>query len=314
MPASDVARLLTLAGLWGASFVFIRVVVPALGPLWLAFLRVTLAFAALFLIAAAQRSIPSWRERWRDYLVVGTINSALPFALYAFAEESLSASTAAILNATSPFFGALVAALWLKEPLGRGQLAGMALGVGGVVSLVGWHGGPLTLPVMVAILACLAAALCYGVASVYTKVRMSGVASTSTALYSQLGAAVVVAPARASAPLPSPPSMLVAANMLALAVASTAYAYRLYFRLIANVGPTRALTVTFLIPLFGVLWGVLFLDEPLTMNMVFGGALVLAGTWLATRPATRVSATTEPATAAQTSSAAGPRTCVRSSR
>jgi drug/metabolite transporter (DMT)-like permease len=315
MAASDVARLLTLAGLWGASFVFIRVVVPSLGPLWLAFLRVTLAFAALFAIAAMQRSIPRLRERWRDYLVVGTINSALPFALYAFAEQSLSASTAAILNATSPFFGALVAALWLKEPLTLRQLAGMALGVSGVVWLVGWHGEPLTPPVVVAIFACLAAALCYGIASVYTKVRMSDAASTSIALYSQLGAAVVLAPALAPAPLPSVPSVLVAANMLALAVASTAYAYRLYFRLIANVGPTRALTVTFLIPLFGVLWGVVFLSEPPTMNMILGGALILAGTWVATRGEPRTAAAKpQPGTSRQTSSAAGPSTCVRSSR
>jgi drug/metabolite transporter (DMT)-like permease len=314
MAASDVARLLTLAGLWGASFVFIRVVVPVLGPLWLAFLRVTLAFVALFAIAAMQRSIPSLRERWRDYLVVGTINSALPFALYAFAEESVSASTAAILNATSPFFGALVAALWLKEALRLRQLAGMALGVGGVVWLVGWHGEALTQPVVVAIFACLAAALCYGISSVYAKVRLSGMASTSTALYSQLGAALVLAPALLPAPLPSAPSVLVAANMLALAVASTAYAYRLYFRLIANVGPTRALTVTFLIPLFGVLWGVLFLSEPLTLNMVFGGALILAGTWLATRVTPPSATTPGPGAIRQTSSAAGPRTCVRSSR
>jgi drug/metabolite transporter (DMT)-like permease len=312
MPASDVARLLTLAGLWGASFVFIRVVVPTLGPLWLAFARVSLAFVALLALAAARRSIPSWRERWRDYLVVGTINSALPFALYSFAEENLSASTAAILNATSPFFGALVAALWLKEPLRARQLAGMALGVGGVVWLVGWHGEPVTPPILLAIFACLAAALCYGIASVYAKVRMSGVASTTTALYSQLGAAMVLAPTLASAPLPSVPSVLVTLNMLALAVASTAYAYRLYFRLIASVGPTRALTVTFLIPLFGVLWGVLFLSEPLSLNLVFGGALILAGTWLTVRAAQTPSVPEE--SARQTNSAAGPRTCVRSSR
>jgi drug/metabolite transporter (DMT)-like permease len=291
MALSDIARLLTLAGLWGASFVFIRIVVPALGPLWLAFLRVALAFVALFAVAGVQRSIPPLRERWRDYLVVGTINSALPFALFAFAEESVSASMAAILNATSPFFGALVAALWLKETLTGRQLAGMALGVGGVVWLVGWHGEPLTQPVVVAIFACLAAAFCYGISSVYAKVRLSGVASTSTALYSQLGATVVLAPALFTAPLPSAPGVLVAASMLALAVASTAYAYRLYFRLIANVGPTRALTVTFLIPLFGVLWSVLFLSEPLTMNMIFGGALILAGTWLATRARPRSAAT-----------------------
>jgi drug/metabolite transporter (DMT)-like permease len=315
MAASDVARLLVLAGLWGGSFVFIRVAVPALGPLWLAFSRPALAFVVLFGLAVAHGGLPALRERWREYLVVGTVNSALPFALYAFAEQTVNASTAAILNATSPFFGAAIAALWLKEPLTLRQLAGMGLGIGGVVWLVGWHAEPLSVSMVVAMLACLGAALCYGIASVYTKLRMSGVPSTAIALYSQLMAAIALAPAVSLAPLPVVPSPLVAANVLALAVASTAYAYRLYFRLIANVGPARALTVTFLIPLFGVLWGVTFLGEPLAGNMIFGGALILAGTWLATRGTVpRSAAERDRQRSGQTSSAAGPRTCVRSSR
>jgi drug/metabolite transporter (DMT)-like permease len=315
MAASDVARLLVLAGLWGGSFVFIRVAVPTMGPLWLAFSRPALAFVVLFGVAVAQSSVPALRERWREYLIVGTVNSALPFALYAFAEQTVNASTAAILNATSPFFGAAIAAVWLKEPLRLRQVAGMGLGIGGVVWLVGWHAEPLSAPMVVAMLACLAAALCYGIASVYSKLRMSAVPSTAIALYSQLMAAIVLAPAVSLAPLPVAPSALVAANVLALSLASTAYAYRLYFRLIANVGPARALTVTFLIPLFGVLWGVAFLSEPLASNMIFGGALILAGTWLATRGSTPASPVVSSGRGAdQTSSAAGPRTCVRNSR
>jgi len=283
MPAADVARLLLLAGLWGGSFVFIRVAVAGLGPVWLAFSRVTLAFATLFVLALVQRAVPPLRERWRDYLVVGTVNSALPFALYAFAEQYLSASTAAILNATSPFFGALVAAFWLKESLSFRQLAGMGLGAGGVVVVVGWHPGPLSSSALVATLACLGAALCYGIGGVYAKARMSGVPSTALALYSQLAAAIALVPLTAAAALPAPPTPLIAVNVLALAIGSTAYAYRLYFRLIADVGSTRALTVTFLIPLFGVVWGVALLGEPLTGNMLVGGVLILAGTGVATR-------------------------------
>jgi drug/metabolite transporter (DMT)-like permease len=283
MPPSDIARLLTLAGLWGGSFAFMRVAVPALGPFWLAFLRVALAFAALFALAAMQGNVPSLRERWRDYLFVGTVNSALPFVLFCFAEQYVTASAAAILNATSPFFGAIVATLWLKEPLTLRQLAGMSLGLGGVVLLVGWQPEPLSGLVLAATLACLAAALCYGIASVYAKVRMAGVPSSAIALYSQLAATIALAPAVAATPVPALPSVLVVVNVLALALASTALAYRLYFRLIANIGPARALTVTFLIPLFGVLWGVVFLGEPLASNTLSGCTLILAGTWLATR-------------------------------
>jgi drug/metabolite transporter (DMT)-like permease len=285
MSGRDVARLLALAALWGASFAFMRVAVPALGPVWLAWCRVALAFAALFAIAFLRGSVPSVAANWRGYLVIGTINSALPFVLFCFAEQYVSASSAAILNATSPFFGALGGALWLGETLGARRLAGMALGLGGVVLLVGWQAEPWTAKMIAGILACLAAALCYGLASVYAKARMKGIPSAAIALYSQLAAALVLLPALPFAAVPQVPSPLVVGNVLALSLASTALAYLLYFRLIADVGPARALTVTFLIPLFGVLWGTLFLGESVAANTLAGCALILVGTWLAVRNA-----------------------------
>jgi drug/metabolite transporter (DMT)-like permease len=287
MRIQDFARLLSLAALWGGSFAFIRVAVPALGPIWLAEFRVALAFAALFAVAAIRRGVPSLAAHWRAYLVIGAVNSALPFALFSFAEQTISASNAAILNATSPFFGAIIGAAWLGEPLGARKMAGMALGLLGVVLLVGWQPAPLSGAAIVASLACLAAALCYGIGSVYAKARMTGIPSFAIAVYSQLAAAVVLAPALPFSPPPLSLSPLVAANVLALALASTAIAYLLYFRLIADVGPARALTVTFLIPLFGVLWGALFLREPVAINMLSGGALILAGTWLTVREGPR---------------------------
>lgn len=283
MHPRDVVRLLLLAGLWGGSFAFIRVAVPELGALWLAFARVALAFAALFVLALGRRAVPSFLAHWRSYAVIGIVNSALPFALFSFAEEYIGASTAAVLNATSPFFGAVVAALWLKDALTLPKLAGMGLGLAGVVVLVGWQAEPLTGTTLVASLACLAAAFCYGVASVYAKRNMRDVPSAAMALYSQLTAAIVLAPALMFVPLPSSPTSLVVGNVVALALGSTALAYLLYFRLIATIGPARALTVTFLIPLFGVLWGYLFLGEPLAANTLVGCALILGGTWIAAR-------------------------------
>jgi drug/metabolite transporter (DMT)-like permease len=283
MRAQDVVRLLSLAALWGGSFAFIRVAAPALGPIWLAESRVALAFAALFAVAAIGRRVPSLAAHWREYLVIGTVNSALPFALFGFAEQTISASNAAILNATSPFFGAIIAAAWLGEPLGARKVTGMALGLAGVVLLVGWQSASLSAAAIAASLACLFAALCYGIGSNYAKVRLTGIPTFAIAVYSQLAAAVVLTPALPFVPPPLLLTPAVAANVLALALASTAIAYLLYFRLIADIGPERALTVTFLIPLFGVLWGVLFLREPLSINMLSGGALILAGTWLAVR-------------------------------
>jgi drug/metabolite transporter (DMT)-like permease len=136
--------------------------------------------------------------------------------------------------------------------------------------------------------------MCYGIASVYAKVRMVGVPSFSTALYSQLAAAIVLAPTLPFAPMHGQITAIVAANVFALAVGSTAIAYLLYFRLIANIGPARALSVTFLIPLFGVLWGYLFLREPLSINMLLGGSLILGGTWLAMRSGTVASGSIRP--------------------
>jgi drug/metabolite transporter (DMT)-like permease len=142
MQPRDAARLLLLAGLWGGSFAFMRVAVPVLGPVWLAFSRVALAFAALLALALVRRAVPPLAAHWRDYLVVGIANSALPFALFCFAEQYVGAAIAAILNATSPFFAAAVAALWLREALTWRKLGGMALGLAGVVLLVGWSQPP----------------------------------------------------------------------------------------------------------------------------------------------------------------------------
>lgn len=281
MSTRATALLVILAALWGGSFVFMRVAVPALGPIPLAFTRVTLAAAALLALAAAQRRMPDFRERWREFAVVGIVNSALPFVLFCYAEQYVTASAAAILNATSPFFGAIAAAIWLGEALTWRKVAGMTLGLAGVAVLVGWHPDTMTAHTMLAIAACLAASVCYGLGGTYTKRKLAGVPSFAIACASQLAAAIALAPMAPFATMPGPVTALVAANVAALALASTAIAYLIYFRLIAEAGPARALTVTFLIPLFGVLWGYLFLGEALSVNMLAGGALIVTGTAIA---------------------------------
>ncbi len=281
MTPRSVALLVILAALWGGSFVFMRVAVPALGPIPLAFARVTLAAAALLALAAAQRRLPDFRIRWREFAVVGIVNSALPFVLFCYAEQYITASAAAILNATSPFFGAIAAAIWLRDALTGRKMIGMLLGFAGVAVLVGWHPEDITGDTALAIAACLAASLCYGLGGTYTKLRLAGVPSFAIACGSQWAAAIALAPAASVVSIPGPVTWLVAANVAALALASTAIAYLIYFRLIADAGPARALTVTFLIPFFGVLWGYLFLGEALTPNMLAGGALIVTGTALA---------------------------------
>jgi drug/metabolite transporter (DMT)-like permease len=283
MPPRSLALLLLLAALWGGSFVFMRVAVPALGPIPLAYTRVTLAAVALLLLAFAQRRIPAFRTRWREFAVVGVINTALPFSLFSYAAQHVPVSTSAILNATSPFFGALVAAVWLGERLTLKKIIALALGLAGVTILVGWHPETASVDFLLAVAACLVASILYALASVYTKLKLAREPSFAIACASQVAAALALMPALPFTTVPGPLTPLVIANVVALALGSTAVAYLIYFKLIADAGPQRALTVTFLIPLFGALWGFLFLGEALTANMLAGGVLIVTGTALALR-------------------------------
>ena len=283
MPVRSLALLVLLAALWGGSFVFMRVAVPAVGPVPLSYARVAIAAFVLLIIAFAQRRVPPFRTRWREFAVVGVVNSAIPFVLFCYAEQYVNASTGAVLNATSPFFAAIAAAVWLAEPLTLRKVGGMALGLAGVVVLVGWHPETMSRDVALAVAACLVAAICYALAGVYTKRKLAGTPSFAVACASQVAAALALMPALPFAPVPGPLTTIVVANVAALAIASTALAYLIYFKLIADVGPQRALTVTFLIPLFGVLWGALFLDEPVTASLLTGALLIVAGVALALR-------------------------------
>ena len=282
MKASDLAALLLLAALWGGSFLFMRVAVPVLGPVVLIEARVGVAGLALVAFALVTACLPDLRARWRQYAVIGVLNSALPFTLIAAAELHLSASLAAVLNATAPLFGALIAAAWIKERLTARKLAGLALGLAGVLVLVGWSPLPRTWEVVLSIGASLLGALCYGLASVYTRVRVRGAQPLGLAIGSQLSASVALLPLVPFALPSAQPSTTVLLCVAALALLSTALAYLLYFRLIVNVGPTKALTVTFLTPVFGVSWGALFLGDHISSSTLLGCAIILAGTALVT--------------------------------
>jgi drug/metabolite transporter (DMT)-like permease len=287
MTRGDLGRLFLLAAVWGGSFILIRVVVPSLGPIVTVEARVLIAGLALLLVAAVVRRPLELRDRWPQYLAVGAMNSALPFALISAAELHLTASMAAILNATSPLFGALVAAAWLGDPLTGRKLAGISIALSGIVVLLGWSPLPWTVATFLSVTASLLAALCYGVGSGYTKVKLSGAPPLGMAIGSQLGASLCLAPLVPLAPPTAAPSLAVVLCVLTLALLSTALAYLLYFRLVVDIGPTRTLTVTFLTPIFGVLWGALFLGEAVTPVKLAACAIILAGTAFVTHPGRR---------------------------
>jgi drug/metabolite transporter (DMT)-like permease len=278
-----------LSALWGGSFLFIRVAVPALGPFLLVELRVGLAAAALCLYALAAGSMPKIRGRWKSFLVLGFLNAAVPFSLISAAEIHLTASLAAILNSTTVMFTAIVAAVWMGDALTARKAIGIVLGIVGVSVLVGWDPLPLNGIVLLAVAAMLLASLSYALGATYAKQSFSGIPPIGMAL-GQLGGAVALLLPLAVVSLPErAPSTVVTFSMLGLAFLSTALAYLIYFRLIESVGPTSTLTVTLLVPVFGLLFGVLLLEEPFGPGTLAGLGIILTSVVLITGIAPRKS-------------------------
>lgn len=282
MNVRDFASLCFLAAIWGASFLFLRLAAPEFGAFPMAFLRMGIASLLLLPLLLAQNTLSACRGRWRHLLLIGFLNFALPFTLWAFAMQSLPAGVASILNATSPLWGGLVAWLWLKDQPNLQRGLGLVLGFIGVAVLTagksGFGGGGGGL----AILASLMATLAYGISANYTKQYLTGMPALAVAGGSQLCAVLFLLPFA----IWQWPAHAVSAqawwSALALGVACTGIANVIYFRLIARIGPARAISTTFLIPAFGMLWGVLFLAEHITALMLAGCLVILAGTALAT--------------------------------
>ena len=286
MSAAVATEFILLAALWGASFLFMRLGTLEFGPLPTAGLRVAIASLALLPVMLSRGLWPQLRQHWKPVMICGLINSAIPFALFSFALLSISTGLSSILNATVPLFGALVAWLWLGDKPGTSRTVGLVIGFIGVALLASGKASfkPDASGAVTAwgILACLLATISYAVAASFTRRYLSGLNSLMVATGSQIGAALGLAlptllmwPAQA-------PSLKAWGALLALGILCTAVAYVLFFRLIEQLGPARAITVTFTIPVFAVFYGVTLLGETVTTWMLFCGVIVLCGTALAT--------------------------------
>ncbi|WP_299489080.1 DMT family transporter [Acaryochloris sp. IP29b_bin.137] len=281
MSIQNFLKLLLLAAIWGSSFLFTRIAVPEWGPIWLIELRVLLAGITLLPLIFKLDLWLQIRQHWRALILLGILNSALPFCLLAYASLSLSAGFTAILNATTPLFGLWIVAFWLQEALSVPRLVGFAIGFLGVVLLVGLQDVPLTLDKGIAIAAGLLAALLYAIAAPYIQQRFAGVSALAVTTGSQLSAAVCLMPLlpfSIPSQLPSTQALL---SMMALAILSSVLAQMLYYHLIKVMGPSKTLTVAYLVPLFAMLWGALALREIVTISMGVGCGLVLLGTAIA---------------------------------
>ena len=286
MSTANLLRLFLLAAIWGGSFLFMRIAAPVLGPGWLIELRVV--FAALFLAAIAlvlKKSL-DLRRYWKHYAILGLFNAAIPFVLFAYAAKTLSASLLSVLNATAPMWAALIAAVWQRQMVTPRVLLGLVLGTAGVALLVGTDRLSTQDGALLAIAAALLAPFNYGIATVYAK-SAPAVEPFSNAHGSMWTGALLTLPSLLMFPQPAMPSPGILGAAVALGVLCSGVAYLLYYGLVRDVGPTSALTVTFLAPLFGILWGTLFLHEVVGWTTLAGAAIVIAGTILVTgyRPA-----------------------------
>jgi drug/metabolite transporter (DMT)-like permease len=275
-----------LAAIWGSSFLFMRIGALEFGALPTAAVRVTIAALFLLPLVWMRGLLPELKKHWRRTFFIGLLNSGIPFACFSFALLSISTGLSAIMNATVPMFGALIAWGWLKDKLTASRLLGLVIGFSGV-ALLAWDKASFTPDASgkssgLALLACLLAVLCYGISASYTKRYLSGLPPLVTAAGSQIGATLGLAvpalwlwPAR----MPGASAWLA---LLFVGVVCTGIAYILFFRLIEHAGPPRALSVTFLVPVFAVLYGVTFLGETVTPWMLGCAAVIVCGTALST--------------------------------
>jgi drug/metabolite transporter (DMT)-like permease len=281
MKFSNLLELLLLAAVWGASFLFTRIAAPVLGPVLLIELRVVLAGITLLLVATHFNLISEIRKNLIPLLVIGCINTAIPYLLFAFAALYLPAGFSSLLNAMTPLFGTLITGLWLREKLTLSQFIGLIVGFAGVTILVGWTELPVTNSFIWAVVAGLSAAFLYAVGASYAQKKLSGVNSIVVATGSLLSATICLLPITPWFLPDAFPTMTVIWMTIALGLFSTALAYVMYFRLLGNIGVSKSLTVAYLVPLFAMFWGTLILDEPITQSMVLGCGLILSGTAIA---------------------------------
>jgi drug/metabolite transporter (DMT)-like permease len=287
----DILRLLSLAAIWGASFLFMRIIAPVIGTIPTAFFRVSIAFVGLLVILALMRVDWNFRGKLKAVMVLGLINSGVPATFYSLAAQVLPAGYSAIFNATTPLMGVLIGGLFFREPLTAAKVSGVFLGLMGVAILT--RAGPVAfdMQLLMGALACLLATTCYGFAGFLTRRwldHQGGLDSRLSALGSMFGATLFLLPLFGYSVITHPPASWggwsVWLSLLGLGLVCTALAYILYFRLLSSIGPVKSMTTTFLIPPFGVLWGALLLDEPLGMAHVYGGVLIAAALWLVLKP------------------------------
>ena len=273
-----------LSAIWGASFMFTQIGSNDLGVVLTTLARVGIASVFLLPIVVVQGQLRTLMAIWRDAFFIGAFSSALPFCAYAWALQHITTTTAAIVNAATPLFGAVVAWLWLKDALSASRILGLAIGFMGVCALVltkSWGSDQLASDLLGTVV-CLLAPLCYGISANYSKKRMSNVPALLSAAGSQAAATIMLAPIAVFFVPDHAIEPRTWAAMATLGVLCSGVAYILFYRIIAQAGPAKALTVTFAVPVFALLYGLVFLGEMVSLPMLASAGVIIVGIVLAT--------------------------------
>ncbi|MBL8297554.1 MAG: DMT family transporter [Rhodanobacteraceae bacterium] len=275
MNAGIVLRMLVLAMIWGGSFLFMRIAVPEFGTGFTASGRIALSALVLLAFLRWQGLSLDWRRHWRAYAWVGALSAGVPFVLFAFMAHHLPAGYSAVLNATVPLFAVLLGWYLQRRRPSWSKLAGVVVGLAGVVTIARFGTVTLTAATLLAFVAGLLAAALYALGAAELRRLFTGADPVVTATGSQIGAALLLSPLLlANLPVRAP-ALAPSLALTALGLVCTAIAFVIYFRLLRDAGSERATTVTFLVPLFAQVWGALFLHEPITAASLVGLGLVL---------------------------------------
>lgn len=277
MRLSDTLLLILLAAIWGSSFVFMRATADVFGPIVLIAIRISVAALFLLVFLLQKKRRQEFLNHWKILFLVGSMNSAIPFSLLAYASLHLSGGTVSILNATTPVFTALIAHFWLKNFMTKLQFFGMAISISGLVFLV-WDKVSWSIGSWLPLLAGVAAGLLYGIASTTTKKYLSDVSvMTSTAGSLFFSAILIIFVSLFFLPDFNNIHSIDWLYAITLGILCTAIAFIIYFKLVKNIGPATTASVTFLIPIFAFLWGYILLDELVTIRMWIATGIILLG-------------------------------------
>jgi drug/metabolite transporter (DMT)-like permease len=282
MKAKDLVDLILLAAVWGASFLFMRMGAPEFGVIALVQLRMLIAALFLLPVLMLRVGVSELPRNWKPLTMLGFYNSAIPFLLLTYSTLYVTAGYSSVFNATAPLWGAVVAWVWLSERLNTFGVIGVIVGFLGVAVLTGDAESLAGQGSTLAVIAAVSGAFFYGIGANYARRYTRHMNSLSVATGSMLFPAILLAPLAFAWWPEQQPSLRAWGAIIAMGVASTGFAYILYFRLIANVGPAKAITVAYLIPAFAVFWGALILDETVTVLMIIGCLIIFVGTALVT--------------------------------